>query len=178
MNTIIKANFVEIGTVRKSYGVNGAISIEMKDHNLSIADDADFLFLEIEGGLVPFSIVEMDMRGNSIVVGLNEIESKEKAGEFSGCKAFINNEDLFHEESDEINSMHSYIGYQISDKHKGLLSEVTDLIEYPNNPVFEILLNGISVMIPAREELIEKVDRENKILHLNLPEGLIDIYLE
>ncbi|MCF8373018.1 MAG: ribosome maturation factor RimM [Bacteroidales bacterium] len=178
LNTIQKANFVEIGTVRKSHGVNGAISIEMKDQKISIADEVDFLFLEIEGGLVPFSIDEMDIRGNSIVVELIEIVNKEKAAELSGYKAYISNEDLFFEESDTGYSMHSFVGFQISDKNKGLLPEITDLIEYPNNPVFEIILNGISVMIPAREELIELVDRENKILHLNLPEGLIDIYLE
>lgn len=178
MNTIGKNDFTEIGKVRKAFGVNGAISIDLVNDKQSIADEAEFLFLEIDGGLVPFSINEFELRGNSIVVELNEIASKEQAGNFTGCIVFFSNEDISHAGGAEEHPMQSFVGYQISDKQKGLLSEISDLIEYPNNPVFEIIINGISVMIPAREELMESVDHESKVLYLNLPEGLIDIYLE
>ena len=37
---------------------------------------------------------------------------------------------------------------------------------------------GIEILIPMNDEFITKVDRENKTIIVDTPEGLIDLYLE
>jgi 16S rRNA processing protein RimM len=43
--------------------------------------------------------------------------------------------------------------------------------------LFVINNNGKQVLIPIHDEIIKKVDRENKIIFIKAPEGLIDLYL-
>jgi len=38
--------------------------------------------------------------------------------------------------------------------------------------------NGKEILLPISDELILEVDRENKILYISAPEGLIELYLE
>jgi 16S rRNA processing protein RimM len=41
-----------------------------------------------------------------------------------------------------------------------------------------MLYKGKEVLIPINDETILKVDRENKIMQVCLPDGLLDVYLE
>ena len=38
--------------------------------------------------------------------------------------------------------------------------------------------NGVEILIPVIDEVIEKVDREQKTLYITAPKGLIDLYLD
>ena len=52
-------------------------------------------------------------------------------------------------------------------------------MEAPAQDVFEISHpNGKEIMVPVLANFIEKIDRKNKVLRLDAPEGLIDFYLE
>jgi 16S rRNA processing protein RimM len=44
--------------------------------------------------------------------------------------------------------------------------------------LFEIDRNDTEILIPMNDEFISKVDKENQVIHVNTPEGLIDLYLE
>ena len=43
--------------------------------------------------------------------------------------------------------------------------------------LFEIDRNGIEILIPMNDEFISKVDKNNKTIFVETPEGLIDLYL-
>ena len=38
-------------------------------------------------------------------------------------------------------------------------------------------MNDKEILVPAIDEIFEKIDRENKTIYINAPDGLIDIYL-
>jgi 16S rRNA processing protein RimM len=50
--------------------------------------------------------------------------------------------------------------------------------ERTEQPVIEFSYSDKKVLFPVHEQLIKKVDREKKELHVSLPEGLLEIYLE
>ncbi|MGC1633262.1 MAG: 16S rRNA processing protein RimM, partial [Gelidibacter sp.] len=43
--------------------------------------------------------------------------------------------------------------------------------------LFEIDRDGIEILIPMNDAFIKKVDKENRLILLETPEGLIDLYL-
>ncbi|MEA3444125.1 MAG: hypothetical protein U9R19_05295 [Bacteroidota bacterium] len=171
-------NFEEIGIIRKVYGVHGDINIEIQNKQISFKDNIEFLFIEIDGGLVPFSVIDIEIRNSAAIAEFGEIKSKNEAEKYVGLKIFISKKDINFVDKANNTSMAIYIGYMISDIKHGNLAIINNLIEYPNNPQFEIIIDDIAVMIPATIDLIETIDNENKIIKMNLPEGLIDIYLE
>ena len=42
-------------------------------------------------------------------------------------------------------------------------------------PVFEIMYDSRTVLIPIHEDFIKKVDKENNIIYLDIPDGLLEI---
>ncbi|MDX1317254.1 MAG: 16S rRNA processing protein RimM, partial [Xanthomarina gelatinilytica] len=44
--------------------------------------------------------------------------------------------------------------------------------------LFEIDREGIEILIPMNDEFIHKIDRANKTVFVETPEGLIELYIQ
>ena len=66
----------------------------------------------------------------------------------------------------------------IIDKIKGNIGICKDFIDISNQPIMQVDCDGKEILIPAVDDIFEEVDREKRILRVNAPEGLIDIYME
>ena len=57
------------------------------------------------------------------------------------------------------------------------LGEIIEVIEQPHQVLCTILYNGKEAMIPVHQDNLIKLDKKNKKVFVELPEGLLDIYL-
>jgi len=55
------------------------------------------------------------------------------------------------------------------------IGEIININENLPQPVFEINYKSKTVMVPIHEDLIIKIDKENKNIFLRIPDGLLDI---
>jgi len=72
---------------------------------------------------------------------------------------------------------HEIIGFQAIDKQFGVIGLITGVNDYTSQHIFEIDHCGKEVLIPINDDIIQKVDRLNKVIYLITPEGLINLYL-
>ena len=72
---------------------------------------------------------------------------------------------------------HEIIGYKVEDKSKGPIGVIIEVYESAAHPVLAIDFNGKEILIPATDHVLSKIDKVNKVIYLNAPEGLIDLYL-
>ena len=72
---------------------------------------------------------------------------------------------------------HEISGFKVIDQEKGEIGEIDTVIDLTSNPLLRIEFNEKEILIPIFEGLVLKVDRENKILYISAPEGLIDLYI-
>ena len=76
-------------------------------------------------------------------------------------------------------SIHEIIDYKVidtvEDKEVGI---IVNVIDHPGNTLIEVEQNGIEIILPINDRTFQKIDKETKQLFLDIPEGLIDIYLE
>jgi len=70
------------------------------------------------------------------------------------------------------------IGFKVIDDVHGEIGEITNILEMPQQLIFEIHKVKKEILIPANENIIYKIDSNKKIVFINTPEGLIDIYLD
>ena len=73
---------------------------------------------------------------------------------------------------------HEVIGYTIIDSNFGEVGIINSINDSTAQAIFEIDRNGIEILIPMNDEFIKKVDRSKKVIQVNTPEGLIDLYLQ
>ena len=92
-----------------------------------------------------------------------------------GCSAFLPEDNL--DELDETQFYyHEIIGFDVEDQQLGKLGKVKTVYTMPIQDLIAMPYNGHEVLIPVNDEIIPKVNREAKILYVNLPEGLLEVY--
>lgn len=167
-----------LGYVTKTFGFKGEVMLFLDADDPLYYSKLESVFVQIEGKLIPFFIQQINIKPNKAeaVVRFQDIDTPEKAQRLIGCELFLPLELLPPLEGDEF-YFHEIAGYQAIDKHKGPLGIITQVLEFPGNPVFQIQAGTREVLIPAHDQFIEKLDRKNKKIYLNAPEGLIDLYL-
>ncbi len=70
------------------------------------------------------------------------------------------------------------IDFLLLDKIFGEIGKIKQVLEYPNQALFQTFYKEKEVLVPINDLFIKHVDREKKEIHLELPEGLLDIYIE
>ncbi|WP_066630027.1 ribosome maturation factor RimM [Labilibacter marinus] len=173
---IIKEDTTQIGFIQKPHGVKGELALTLSDGIYAEDLDLEFLLLDIDNGLVPFFVESYRVKGSkSILVKLETVESENKAKELSGCQAHA---EITFEEDDEHMPSGAFVGFKVTDATKGDIGEIVEVQEITNNPLFVIKHEGQEILMPINPDFITSVEEAGKKIEVNLPEGLIDLYLE
>lgn len=173
-----KDNCFFLGIVSKPFGFKGEVILFLDVDNPENYQNLESVFLEIRGKLVPFFIdsIRMHAKNNQVVVKFQDVNTEEQALNLSGTEMFLplavlpplkGNKFYYHEVE----------GFTVIDEVFGETGVLKEVLDYPNNPIFQIMKGEKEILIPAASHIIKKVDRENKCLHILAPEGLIEMYL-
>jgi len=170
-----KSDCLPIGTIVKTRGINGELILEVTDTNV-LKNIKESILLEIDGLLVPFFISEFNpMSETRSRVIFDWIESEQKAKKLVNCEVYLPTKQL-NITTDTL-SPSILISFKVIDDNLGEIGIVADYIENLTNPLLVISHKKKEIIIPFHNEFIMEVDPENKILYINTPEGLIDLYL-
>ena len=178
MSPIDKNDFFPFGSIVKPHGLKGDMILEVEEGFEGILEDTAYLLVEVEGGLVPFFISEAGINfrtATSISLAFDDLDSAEKVRPYCGCQIFLHKD---AEQEDSIEEFNELMGVVVFDKERGKLGEIIRVDDFSGNVVLTIQYGAHEVLIPLSEELIVRVDLEQKELCLDCPDGLIDLYLE
>lgn len=164
------------GKVIKTHGIKGEISIRVDADDPEAYRRLEYILMEVNNKLVPFFIESFKILGDKAYVALDGIDSHEQALTFSGKEIFLPL-DLLPELNENQFYYHEVPGYLIIDEVAGLIGELTQVLEYPNQALFQLFKGDKEILIPIQDEIIKKVDKPNKTIYIRAPEGLIDLYL-
>lgn len=167
----------ELGYITKKHGLQGEVSIQLDTDNPENYSELESVFVEVDQKLVPFFIESLSIRGEKALVKFEEVDDAERAEELKGAKLFLPLENLPPLEGTSF-YFHEVIGFNITDRSFGLIGTVTDIYDLSTQQLFAIDHKGKEVLVPVNDEIIEKVDRDKKAILVNLPEGLVDIFLD
>jgi len=70
--------------------------------------------------------------------------------------------------------VHDLIGLKVCDVNGNKIGVITDVWLLPANDVYVVESKGKEILIPAISDVVKKVDLENKMVIIELMEGLID----
>jgi len=163
-----------LGRITKVHGYEGAVTVKLEKTFIENINDLESVFLEIEGKPVPFFIDWSDYPGGDILrLKFIGYDSPEKVTEFTGCPVFLTSS----ENTPSINSgLDQLSGYKIHIADGTFLGTVKDIIDNPGQSLIIIdSSEGKNILIPLHEDFIIEVDNENKIITMDLPEGLTEI---
>lgn len=165
-------NVYKIGKLGKAHGVKGEVTMQVDDDVFDRVD-AEYMFLMLDGIIVPFFIEEYRFKSDDVaLVKFEGVDSQERARELTGTEVFFPRELAETDEEGEL-SYAQLVGFTLVDDASGkAVGEIAFIDEQTMNIMFE-LTDG--TLIPASEELITDIDTEKKTITLDIPEGLLEI---
>lgn len=179
MKTIQKENFTSLGTIQKPHGLRGELMLSIDPTFESAIEEAEVLFIEIDGGLVPFFISEDGVRfknNESIIVQFDEITNQEKARELSGCQVYLPNDQISEMSPDQ--EISYLVNFTVIDTKWGELGKISTIDDYAGNLVATVPYKKTEVLIPLSDSIITEINEETTTLYIDCPDGLLDLYLE
>ena len=160
-----------IGKLGRAHGVKGEGTFHFDDDVFDRVD-ADYLVVETEGLLVPFFIEEYRFRSDSTaLVKFEGIDSQDRARELTGCEVYFPRH-LADAEDDTL-SWAAIVGYSLIDAATG--KSVGRIASVDDTTVNVLFCLEDGKMIPAAEELITVVDKEKRVIEMELPEGILEL---
>ena len=171
---IDKSSCTNIGECVKRHGVKGELIIRLNPQLSIDSIDAAFMYFELDGSLVPFKIDTIRIKNSSdILVSFYDTENENTVTRLIQSQVYVENKDLQLDTS-TTNDLTSFIGWKAEDKNIGDLGVIIDIIEITNNPLFVIDNQGSELLVPANDDLVSNIDKENRVITLTIPEGLLD----
>lgn len=166
-----------LGKIVSKFSFRGEVLIKLDTDDPESYLQMESVFVEYGNNLVPFFVEKSSLqKSNLLRVKFEDVNSEEEADDLLKCNLFLPLE-LLPELNDDQFYFHEIIGFTIEDVDYGTVGTLTGINDTTSQALFEIDNNGKQVLIPMNDEFLQKVDKENKIIVVKTPEGLIDLYL-
>tara|TARA_B100000809_G_scaffold157644_1_gene154903 strand:- start:6471 stop:6983 length:513 start_codon:yes stop_codon:yes gene_type:complete len=167
-------SYTKIGTIITKHGFNGSLILKVSgkySNNLSIVD---FLFIEINKKHIPFKLDSIKtFKNKSYKIKFNEVNDDAYANQLISKSVFIKSND-YPDLKKETNIYSAIMNFSAFN-NEAKIGEIININENLPQPVFEINYKSKIVRVPIHEDLIIKIDKENKNIFLRIPDGLLDI---
>lgn len=166
-----------IGYISKTRGLKGEVQLffEFEDY-----EDLEFdvVFVEVNKKLVPYFIDTIKLHNNSTAyVYFEDVDHIDKAQILVRKKVYLPNDKMPVRDPDDFRYT-DLIGYLVIDEQHGELGEIKDVTEMPQQFIATVDMDGKELMFPLSDDLILGIDQEEKVIEVELPEGLVDLYKE
>lgn len=165
-----------IGYITKTKGLKGEVQLYFEFDAYEDLD-LDVVFADMNGKMVPFFVESHKLYPNSTgLFYFDDIDHIDKAQVLVKKKIYLPLTKMPERDEDDF-TYNDLKGYIVSDQTKGELGEIIAVNEYPQQFVATLVYQEKEILFPLNEDMINEIDEEEKTLLVDLPEGLLDLYL-
>lgn len=166
-----------LGKVVSKYSFKGEVLVKLDTDEPDIYENMESVLVSLGNNLVPFFIDRCRLhKSNLLRIDFEEVKDEASADNIIGSELYLpltmlpplkGNKFYFHE----------VIGFIVLDEVHGDIGIVESINDSASQDLFEIKKGDKELLIPVSDDIIKKVDRENKTIFVKTPEGLVDLYL-
>ena len=163
-----KPDLQYLGEFIKLFSFKGEI-ILYSDNIISLIENLDTIFIDIDGAFVPFQIKKSKSHKKNIFrVLLEGISSESEAKDFLKKSVYINK----LENQDNINNIVDNFNVYNNNEYLGI---VISTINKTGQTIIEVKMKEKIVLIPFVDEFIVEINYDLNKIDMILPDGLLDI---
>ncbi|AEK23951.1 ribosome maturation factor RimM [Capnocytophaga canimorsus] len=167
-----------IGTIVSKFSFKGEVLVKLDSDDPEIYENMESVFIALGGKPVPFFIEKCSLHKSDLLrIKFEDVSSEADAEALMKHKLYLplsflpklsGNQFYFHE----------VIGFTVKDVHYGEVGTIVGVNDTTSQALFEIERDGKQILIPMNDDFLVEVNRKNKTIVVQTPEGLIDLYLE
>tara|TARA_R110001592_G_scaffold111529_3_gene308992 strand:+ start:2803 stop:3342 length:540 start_codon:yes stop_codon:yes gene_type:complete len=134
---------------------------------------------KLDNVLIPFFITSAQVLNNgTIKFKIDGVDSLDSAKELIGKELYLPLTQLPKLTGNKF-YYHEVVGFTVVDEIKGELGIIKEILDYPTQAIIEITHpSQKEILIPITDQVIKNVNKEEQLIEVIAPEGLIELYLD
>ena len=165
-----------IGSVLKTKGLKGEMQLYIDFEGIEKVKITS-LFIDMAGKMVPYFVSSLKhLQKNQAYLYLEDVDTIEKANMLVKKDIYLPNKLKPKKSKDEF-TLKDVKGFIAVDETHGELGEIIDVAEYPQQLIATVNYKNKEVLFPLNVDIIKGMDVEGNEIYIDLPDGLLDVYL-
>ncbi len=165
-----------LGNIIKPHGLQGEVQVFLDVDSPETYENLESVFVLVNNKLVPFFISSISIHSSKTIIHFEDMDSREDAEAVSGKEIYLPLDFLPQLPNDQF-YFHEIIGFDLIENDK-VLGKVENVFNFSSQNLISTLIDDKEVLIPIQDEIIEQVDKDQKVVRVSLPDGLLDVYLK
>ncbi|WP_435624517.1 ribosome maturation factor RimM [Flagellimonas sp.] len=166
-----------LGKIVSKYSFKGEVLVKLDTDEPEIYENMESVFVSLGNNLVPFFIDRCRLHKSALLrIDFEEVKDEAAADKLLGSELFLPLQMLPPLSGNKF-YFHEVIGFRLLDEVHGDIGIIKAVNDSASQELFEVDKDGKELLIPINDDIITKVDRESKTIHVKTPEGLVDLYL-
>ena len=166
-----------LGKIAKKFSFKGEVLIYLDTDEPEIYENMESVFVECNKNLVPFFIENSSLHKNDFLrVRFEDVSNEEEADAILGNAVYLPLKMLPKLSGNKF-YFHEVVGFEIEDQRIGVFGVIQSINDSTAQPLFEVLNGEVEILVPMIDHFLVKIDRANKKVIMNLPEGLVEMYV-
>jgi 16S rRNA processing protein RimM len=166
-----------LGKIAKKFSFKGEVLIYLDTDEPELYENMESVFVEYNKNLVPFFIENSSFHKNDFLrVKFEDIDNEADADGILNHEVYLPLSMLPKLEGNKFYFL-VVIGFDIEDNRLGVFGKIVSINDTSAQPLIEVINGNVEILIPMIDQFLVTIDRENKKVIMDLPEGLVEMYL-
>ena len=166
-----------VGTIVSKFSFKGEVLVKIDTDDSSLLENRESVFVELGRELIPFFIQKCSYhKANLLRIKFEEVDTERDAEALLKQSLFLPLS-LLPKLSGNKFYYHEVIGFEVVDVNYGRVGVITHVNDQSSQPIFEIEHEGQQILIPLHDDFLKEVNRKDKRIIVEAPEGLIELYI-
>lgn len=166
-----------LGKVVSKYSFKGEVLVKLDADEPELYENMESVFVSLGNNLVPFFIDKCRLHKSALLrIDFEEVKDEASADRIIGSQLYLPLTMLPKLSGNKF-YYHEVIGFTLLDEVHGDIGIIEAVNDSASQVLFEAKKESKELLIPVTDDIITKVDRATKTVHVSTPEGLVELYL-
>ncbi len=164
--------YLELGQIVNTRGLRGEVKVNSFTDDNTKFEKMKSIFVKKKEEIKEYEIQKVSYSKNQIILKLKGIETIEEAEKLRNSYLLVDRDSL-EKLPEGVYYIADLIGLEVFTEEGLLLGKVDDIFSTGSNDVYVVKAeDGTEKLLPGIDEVLKKIDIENKKIIVNLIEGL------
>ncbi|MDT0605840.1 ribosome maturation factor RimM [Croceitalea rosinachiae] len=167
-----------LGKVVSKYSFKGEVLAKIDADEPHLYESMESVLVLLGNNLVPFFIDRCRLHKSALLrIDFEEVKDESAADRILGAELYLPLT-LLPKLSGNKFYYHEVIGFTLIDATHGDIGVIESVNDSASQVLFEAKKGEKELLIPVTDDIITKVDRKSKAIHVKTPDGLVELYLD
>lgn len=163
---------VRIGQVVKTQGIRGQVRVLTDKESTALSPGREVFLKGEKGEEKRLTVASARGKGATTILSFLEINEVAQAEQLVGASVYVEEKNLPVLPADEFYAF-QLLGLEVQTEKGSFLGRVEEILPTGSNDVFVVRKDGEEVLIPAIEEVVIRVDLQNRVIVIRPLAGLL-----